>query len=64
MKKKNPGVTESPSRYSDLELKSVKELLASINKEDQSVPLTVKKVIPRLNRLIPRIIDKMKNSNG
>ena len=61
MKKKSPGVTESPSRYSDLELKSVNELLVSINKEDQTVPLMVKKVIPRLNRFIPKIIDKMKS---
>jgi N-acetylmuramic acid 6-phosphate etherase len=61
MKKKSTGITESPSRYSDLELKSVKELLFSINKEDQTVPVMVKKVIPMLNRLVPKIIDKMKN---
>ncbi len=54
-----PRATESPSRYSDLEKKSVRELLLSINREDTTVPETVSKIIPDINRLVPRIIEKM-----
>jgi N-acetylmuramic acid 6-phosphate etherase len=54
------SVTESPSRYSDLEKKSVKELLLSINQEDETVPGIVKRVIPQISRLVPKIVEKMK----
>ena len=54
------SITESPSHYSDLEKKSVKELLLSINHEDATVPGLVKKVIPQISRLVPRIVEKMK----
>ncbi len=60
-RKKLPAVTESPSLYSDLEKKSVRELLISINREDAGVPLMVKKVIPAISRLVPEIVKKMKS---
>ena len=52
-------ITEQPSRYDHLEKMSVLELLTAINKEDQSVPLAVKQVIPQIEKLVEAITDKM-----
>lgn len=52
--------TESSSRYSNLELMSVRELLSNINREDQTVALAIEKIIPRLEKLITAIVGKMK----
>lgn len=54
------STTESNSRYSELEKKSVRELLTSINEEDQSVPLAVEKVIPSIEALVEQIVLRMK----
>lgn len=54
------SVTESPSPYRDLEKMSVRELLVSINREDQSVALSVEKVIPQIERLVDEVVLKMK----
>ena len=40
------SITESESLYHDLEKMSVRELLESINTEDQKVPLIVRDSIP------------------
>ncbi len=53
--------TESPSRHKNLERKSVRELLISINAEDQIVPLAIKKVIPKIEKLVDAIVNKMKS---
>lgn len=53
--------TESDSYYNDLEKMSIHELLSNINKEDQSVPLAVEKVIPSIEALVAVIAEKMKN---
>jgi N-acetylmuramic acid 6-phosphate etherase len=53
------STTESPSYYDNLEKMSVKELLTNMNKEDQTVPLAVAKVIPKIEVLIDRIVEKM-----
>lgn len=41
-------VTESSSSHQDLEKKSTRELLEGINEEDQTVALSVKKIIPAI----------------
>ncbi len=52
-------VTESISKYNHLEKMSVQDLLISINKEDESVPGAVAKVIPELQKLVSAITDKI-----
>ncbi len=52
--------TESPSRYRNLELMSVRELLTNINSEDKTVPLAIEKVIPKIEKLVAAIVAKMK----
>ncbi|MBD8488449.1 N-acetylmuramic acid 6-phosphate etherase [Echinicola sp. CAU 1574] len=52
--------TESSSNYDNLEAMSVEELIANINREDQTVPQAVNKVLPEIERLIEQILAKMK----
>ncbi len=52
-------VTETSSKYNNLEKMSVIELLTNMNVEDQSVPVSVAKVIPQIEKLIDIIVDKM-----
>jgi N-acetylmuramic acid 6-phosphate etherase len=60
MKKPSLPLTESESHYHNLEKMKVGDLLASINKEDQKVPFAVKKAIPSIERLVIKIVSKMK----
>lgn len=55
------SVTESSSAYNDLEKMSVRELLTNINREDQTVPLAVEKVIPQIERLVEEVVSKMRH---
>lgn len=48
-------LTEQPSKYDNLEKKSVDELITLINQEDQTVPKAIEKVLPDLGRLISAI---------
>ncbi len=52
-------VTESSSEYNHLEKMSVHDLLVNINKEDDTVPAAVAKVIPQIEKLVIAITDKM-----
>lgn len=52
-------ITERTSLYRHLEKMSVAELLANINKEDQTVPDAVAKAIPQIERLVEAVSDKM-----
>ena len=52
--------TESPSHYRHLEQMSTRELLTNINREDESVPKAVEKVIPKIEALVDSIVEKMK----
>ena len=52
--------TESPSHYDHLEQLPVRELLQGINKEDNTVPETVKKSIPQIEKLVLGIVERMK----
>lgn len=54
------STTESPSYYDNLEKMSVKDLLTNINAEDHTVPHAIAKVIPDIENLIERTVEKMK----
>ena len=54
------SITEAPSRFQNLEDMSVKELISGINKEDASVHLAVRDVLPQIERLINNIVERMK----
>jgi len=60
MKKSSLPLTETASHYNNLEKMKVRELLVSINREDKSVPLAVEKVIPSIERLVTKIVSKMR----
>jgi N-acetylmuramic acid 6-phosphate etherase len=53
------AVTEQASYYRHLEKMSVTELLVSINEQDQTVPIAVKKAIPQIDALVQAATDKM-----
>ncbi len=53
--------TESSSFYDGLEKMSVNDLLININKEDQTVALTVKEQISKIERLVETIVPKIRN---
>lgn len=52
--------TEQDSYYNNLEKMSVSELLFNINKEDKTVPLTVEKALPQIEKLTKQIVLKLK----
>ena len=54
-------ITESDSKYDELETKSVNQILEIINIEDNSVASSVKKVIPKISLLVNKIIYQIKN---
>ena len=53
-------ITEQPSRFDHLDKMTVREILENINKEDETVHLAVRKVIPQIEKLIHGIVDRMK----
>jgi N-acetylmuramic acid 6-phosphate etherase len=53
------STTESSSYYENLEHMSVHDLLTNINREDKSVPISVEKVIPKIEGLIKVTVEKM-----
>jgi N-acetylmuramic acid 6-phosphate etherase len=53
-------ITEQDSKYNDLEKMSVRDLLLNINKEDKTVPYTIEKVIPQIEKLVTEVAEKMK----
>lgn len=53
-------ITESSSSYDNLDTMSVKDLLVSINKEDQTVSLAVEKTIPFIEEAVGKIVSQMK----
>ena len=54
-------ITEKNSKYDHLEKMSVKDLLVNMNKEDQTVPHAITKVIPKIEELVNVIVRKMKS---
>lgn len=53
-------ITEEDSNHSNLETKTVAELLTAINAEDKTVAAAVAKEIPRIEKLVEVIVSKMK----
>jgi N-acetylmuramic acid 6-phosphate etherase len=53
------SITESSSKFKQLDKMSVHELLTGINQEDAEVHLAVEKVIPRIEALIEQILNRM-----
>ena len=51
--------TEQDSHYSNLEQKTMRELLETINNEDQSVPKAVAKVVPQIERLVKKVTEQL-----
>lgn len=54
------SITESPSNYTDLEKKSVLELLNGIHEEDCKVLPAVQKAIPQIELLVSQMIERVK----
>ena len=54
-------ITESDSKYDNLEHKSINQLLDIINLEDQTVAHRVKNEIPKINKLITKVVSQLKN---
>jgi N-acetylmuramic acid 6-phosphate etherase len=57
--KKELTTTESSSHYNHLEKMSVFDLLNNINREDKTVPDAIQKVIPKIEKLIQAIVERM-----
>jgi N-acetylmuramic acid 6-phosphate etherase len=54
------SITESSSNFENLDRMTVKELLTNINHEDSKVHFAVRKAIPQIEKLISKIVLKMK----
>lgn len=52
-------ITEQSSHYRHLEKMSVNEILTNINREDKKVPLVVEQLIPKIEKLVEAIVDRM-----
>ncbi|MDR1591480.1 MAG: N-acetylmuramic acid 6-phosphate etherase [Prevotellaceae bacterium] len=52
-------ITEKASFYTDLEKKTVGELLHDINQEDRKVPIAVGEALPQIERLVVAIVERM-----
>ncbi len=57
---KSLSITESSSNFENLDKMSVKELLSNINLEDSKVHLAVREAIPQIEKLVSRIVTRMK----
>ncbi|HRS39882.1 MAG TPA: N-acetylmuramic acid 6-phosphate etherase, partial [Bacteroidia bacterium] len=53
-------ITEKDSPYRNLDELPVYDLLAAINKEDQSVPLAIEKILHRIETVVILITEKMR----
>lgn len=54
-------ITESDSRYNHLETMSISELLTNINKEDQTVAVSVAEAIPQIETVVAQVIKKLQS---
>lgn len=54
------NTTESSSNYDNLQNMSTEELLQHMNAEDSTVPDAVNKVIPQIEKLTMKVVEKMK----
>lgn len=51
--------TEQPSHYRHLEKMSILEILDGMNREDRLVPEAIAEILPRIEKLVASIVDKM-----
>ena len=51
--------TEQDSKYNYLEKMSITEVLATINKEDQTVALAVQRALPQIEKLTQKIVEQL-----
>lgn len=56
--------TEQSLLYNNLEKMPIKQLLACMNHEDQTVPIAVEKAIPQISALVEVIVQKMQQQQG
>jgi N-acetylmuramic acid 6-phosphate etherase len=61
MTNKTTRTTEQSSLYNNLEKMNTDELLKSINEQDQTVPLAIKKVLPKIKKVVNEAYKEMKN---
>ena len=54
------NVTEEPSRFDHPDKMTIHDILVNINKEDETVHLAVRQVIPQIEKLVSGIPEKMK----
>ena len=54
------SITESPSQFKNLEKMTVRQLVTAINEEDAKVHVAVSRVLPQVEELVIRIVDRMK----
>lgn len=54
------NITERPSNYDNLEKMSINELLTSINREDQQVPLVIEKQLPVIESVVSKVVERLK----
>lgn len=60
----NQKTTEQSSNYENLEKMSTSELLKNMNAEDKKVPDAIEKIIPKIEKVVNVIVDKISNYNG
>ena len=53
-------ITESESLYDNLDQMSVRELLEGINNEDRKVAIAVGREIPKIEKPVTRIVERMR----
>ena len=53
-------ITESESLYDNLDQMSVRELLEGINNEDRKVAIAVGREIPKIEKLVTRLVERMR----
>ena len=53
-------ITESESLYDNVDQMSVRELLEGINNEDRKVAIAVGREIPKIEKLVTRIVERMR----
>ena len=53
------SITESPSEFQHLDTMPIHEILTGINQEDAKIHWAVKKVIPRIEALVEKILNRM-----
>jgi N-acetylmuramic acid 6-phosphate etherase len=54
-------ITEQSSEHNDLEQKSITDLLKGMHQEDQNAVQAVGRVLPQIEKLIEKVVEKQKN---